>query len=143
VKEDPETRSRIMRAVQGKDTATEFIVRRLAHSMGYRYRLHRKDLPGKPDMVFPGRRKVIFINGCFWHGHGCARGARVPKNNRDYWIKKIERNQTRDRRSLCELSRSGWQTMVLWECELRDQMRLRKRLQNFLANDPPSDDNIA
>jgi DNA mismatch endonuclease (patch repair protein) len=142
VKEDPETRSRIMRAVQGRDTAPEFIVRRLAHSMGYRYRLHRKDLPGKPDMAFPGRRKVIFIHGCFWHGHVCARGSRVPKNNRDYWIKKIESNQTRDRKSLDELSRSGWQTLVLWECELRDQKRLRRRLHNFLANDPRSDDNI-
>lgn len=143
MKEDPEIRSRIMRAVQGKDTAPEFIVRRLAHSMGYRYRLHRKDLPGKPDMAFPGRRKVIFIHGCFWHGHDCARGARVPKNNREYWIEKIERNQMRDRKAVDALGRSGWQTLVLWECELRDQKRLRRRLHNFLANDLRTDDNIA
>jgi DNA mismatch endonuclease (patch repair protein) len=143
VKEDPETRSRIMRAVQGKDTAPELTVRRLAHSMGYRYRLHRKDLPGKPDMAFPGRRKIIFIHGCFWHGHECARGARVPKINREYWIEKIGRNQMRDRKTLDALSRSGWQTLVLWECELKDQKRLRRRLQDFLANDQRSGENIA
>lgn len=130
-----------MRAVKGSDTTPELVIRHLAHSMGYRYRLHRKDLPGKPDLVFPGRRKVIFIHGCFWHGHDCARGARVPKNNREYWIKKIDGNQMRDRAALDALARSGWQTLVLWECELGDQTRLRRRLHNFLANAPRSDDN--
>ena len=89
-------RSATMRAVKGKDTKPELLVRRLVHGMGYRYRLHRKDLPGKPDLTFAGRRRVIFVHGCFWHGHDCARGARVQKNNRDYWLGKIGRNRGRD-----------------------------------------------
>jgi len=133
VTEDPETRSRIMRAVKGRDTTPELIVRRLAHSMGYRYRLHRKDLPGKPDIVFPRLRKVIFVHGCFWHGHDCARGARVPKNNREYWTKKIDKNRMRDEDALVALKEAGWQTDVLWECQLRDQKWIEQRLRGFLA----------
>ena len=131
--EDPETRSRIMRAVKGRDTTPELIVRRLAHSMGYRYRLHRKDLPGKPDIVFPRLRKVIFVHGCFWHGHDCARGARVPKNNREYWTKKIDKNRMRDEDALVALKEAGRQTDVLWECQLRDQKWIEQRLRGFLA----------
>ncbi len=121
-----------MRAVKSGDTAPELLVRSLAHRMGYRFRLHRKDLPGKPDLVFPGMHKVIFVHGCFWHGHDCARGARVPKSNRGYWTKKIERNQQRDRSALVALTVSGWKVTVLWECELGDQNGLRARLSNFL-----------
>jgi DNA mismatch endonuclease (patch repair protein) len=132
MKETPELRSRVMRAVKSTDTAPELLVRSLAHRLGYRFRLHRRDLPGNPDMVFPGLHKAIFIHGCFWHGHKCARGARVPKNNRDYWKKKIERNQKRDRAALVALKGSGWKATVLWECQLRDQTRLRRRLSDFL-----------
>src|SRR4249920_1604267 len=106
--ESPEVRRRTMQAVKSKDTAPELLVRSLAHRMGYRFRLHRKDLPGKPDLVFPGRRKAIFVHGCFWHGHDCARGARVPKNNRDYWVTKVGRNVARDERSREALTALGW-----------------------------------
>jgi DNA mismatch endonuclease (patch repair protein) len=92
----PDDRSRVMRAVKGKDTKPEMIVRRMAHALGYRYRLHRTDLPGSPDLVFAGRQKVIFVHGCFWHGHDCARGSRQPKTNAEYWRAKIARNVTRD-----------------------------------------------
>ena len=131
--ESPEVRRRTMQAVKSKNTAPELLVRSLAHRMGYRFRLHRKDLPGKPDLAFPGRRKVIFVHGCFWHGHDCPRGARVPKSNRDYWTKKIARNKERDRAARAALARLGWNVAVFWECELRDRARLRGRLSKFLA----------
>lgn len=132
MKETPELRSRIMRAVKSADTTPELLVRRLAHKMGYRFRLHRKDLPGKPDLVFPGMHKAIFVHGCFWHGHDCARGARVPKGNRDYWLKKISRNRERDREACAALTGTGWRTTVLWECELNDTNSIRHRLRQFL-----------
>jgi DNA mismatch endonuclease (patch repair protein) len=132
VREDPETRSRIMRAVKGKNTTPEMMVRRLAHAMGYRYRLHRDDLPGKPDLVFPKFHKAIFVHGCFWHGHGCARGARIPAQNREYWLKKIGRNRERDRATITALTKLGWKITVLWECDLRDEARLRRVLSRFL-----------
>ncbi len=132
MKEIPEQRSRIMRAVKGRDTGPELIVRRLAHSMGYRFRLHRKDLPGSPDLVFPRLRKIVFVHGCFWHGHSCKRGARVPKANRDYWTKKITRNRTRDVGVISELSRMGWRVSVFWECEIADAKLVRTRLDRFL-----------
>jgi DNA mismatch endonuclease (patch repair protein) len=127
-----ELRSRIMRAVKGRDTAPEMIVRRLAHGMGYRYRLHRYDLPGKPDLAFSGRRAAIFVHGCFWHGHDCKRGARRPKANAAYWEGKIAKNKARDAASLSRLKTLGWRTLVLWECELRDETRLCSRLRRFL-----------
>jgi DNA mismatch endonuclease (patch repair protein) len=130
--ESPEVRRRTMQAVKSKNTAPELLVRSLAHRMGYRFRLHRKDLPGKPDLVFPGRRRVIFVHGCFWHGHDCARGARAPKSNQAYWTKKIARNRERDRTACAALMRAGWKVVVFWECELRDQTRLRERLNRFL-----------
>lgn len=133
MKETPELRTRIMRAVKSTNTTPELLVRSLAHRMGYRFRLHRKDLPGNPDLVFPGLHKAIFVHGCFWHGHNCARGARVPRNHRDYWKKKIERNQKRDRAALVALKGSGWKATVLWECQLRDQRLLRRRLSDFLT----------
>src|SRR5262245_58367335 len=105
-------RSRIMRAVKDRDTGPEKTVRRIAHGMGYRFRLHRSDLPGKPDLTFPSRRAVIFVHGCFWHGHGCKRGARVPKANQSYWTAKIARNATRDSVSLARLKAIGWRALV-------------------------------
>lgn len=133
MRETPILRSRIMRAVKSSDTTPELLVRRVVHRMGYRFRLHRNDLPGKPDLVFPGKRRVIFVHGCFWHGHSCARGARVPKKNRDYWRKKIERNCGRDGRTIAALKNLGWKATVLWECQLRHEKNLQKRLQNFLG----------
>lgn len=131
--EDPALRRRTMQAVKSANTAPEMKVRRLLHSLGYRYRLHRKDLPGAPDIVFPGRRKIIFIHGCFWHGHDCQRGARVPTANRDYWVGKIERNRTRDERTREALSELGWRVLVLWECGLKDREALQKELAAFLS----------
>src|SRR3981081_89619 len=100
-------RSANMRAIRSKDMQPELTVRSLAHRMGYRFRLHRKDLPGNPDIVFPRLRKAIFVNGCFWHGHDCSRGARVPKGNREYWLRKIGRNRERDRAAIAALKGSA------------------------------------
>ncbi len=127
-----EQRSKIMRAVKGKDTGPELLVRRLLHSRGYRYRLHRTDLPGKPDLTFPARRRVVFIHGCFWHGHDCKRGAREPKSNVAYWRAKIARNRERDREHQRALKRGGWAALTLWECELKDDDALLRRLKRFL-----------
>lgn len=132
--ETTEDRSRIMRAVKDRDTGPEMTVRRLVHGMGYRYRLHRKDLPGKPDLVFRTRRKTIFVHGCFWHGHDCARGARTPKTNRAYWEAKIARNGLRDSKHLKALELDGWRVLILWECELKDRARLTRRLRRFLGD---------
>jgi DNA mismatch endonuclease (patch repair protein) len=131
--ETSETRSRIMRAVKDRDTGGEMLVRRLLHRMGYRYRLHRPDLPGKPDLAFPGRRKVIFVHGCFWHGHDCARGARAPQSNREYWTAKITRNAARDVGNQGRLHDMGWSVLTVWECELKDQVSLTGRLRSFLT----------
>jgi DNA mismatch endonuclease, patch repair protein len=133
MKETPEARSRIMRAVKGRDTAPEMIVRRLSHRMGYRFRLYRRDLPGCPDLVFPRLRKVIFVHGCFWHGHHCARGARVPKGNRAYWVKKVAGNRARDQKNLGRLAAVGWKALVVWECSTRDERDVRQRVGEFLA----------
>ena len=129
-----EARSAIMRAVKGRDTEPEMIVRRMAHAMGKRYRLHRDDLPGKPDLTFPRLRKVIFVHGCFWHGHDCKRGARAPKENAEYWAKKISRNKERDVRSMEALRSMGWEVLVIWECQLKNRESLRDRLASFFAN---------
>lgn len=122
-----------MRAVKGRDTSPELLVRRLAHRMGYRFRLHRDDLPGKPDLTFPARRAVIFVHGCFWHGHSCKRGARIPKSNSGYWTAKIARNVARDARHTKRLKADGWRVLVLWECGLKDQAKLSSRINAFLG----------
>ena len=127
-----ELRSRTMRAVKGRDTNPEMVVRRLLHRMGYRYRLHRKDLPGKPDIVFGPRQKVIFVHGCFWHGHSCKRGSRLPKTNAEYWKEKIARNVERHSDHLAELFGNGWTVLTVWECELSNQTALIQRLKAFL-----------
>lgn len=134
--ETPESRSRIMRAVKGRDTKLEMTIRRLVYSMGYRYRLHRKDLPGKPDLVFSSRRKAIFIHGCFWHGHACKRGAHVPKTNIEYWEWKIARNRTRDAEHEADLQAQGWRVLVIWECQTKDETALKNLLLSFLGFSP-------
>ena len=133
MKYNPLLRSRIMRAIKDKNTKPEIIVRGLAHGMGYRYRLYRSDLPGKPDLTFPGLHKVIFINGCFWHGHACKRGKRIPKRNQKYWMQKISKNKNRDKTVRKELNRLGWQTMTIWECKLNDIQTVSQLLNEFLA----------
>lgn len=126
-------RSRTMRAVKGRDTTLEMTIRRLIFAMGYRYRLHRKDLPGKPDLVFPIRRKVIFIHGCFWHGHDCRRGARIPKTNREYWEKKIAGNRERDSQHYKNLAQAGWAILVIWECQSKPLDDCAERIREFLT----------
>ena len=121
-----------MRAVKGRDTAPEMQVRRLVFGMGYRYQLHRKDLPGKPDLVFSGQRNVVFVHGCFWHGHDCARGSRVPKTNVHYWRTKIARNRARDATNITALKKKDWRVLTIWECELRNEARTIARLHRFL-----------
>jgi DNA mismatch endonuclease (patch repair protein) len=132
MKETAESRSRIMRAIKSCDTAPELTVRRLVHRMGYRFRLHRKDLPGKPDLVFQGRRKAIFVHGCFWHGHDCPRGARVPKQNRRYWLGKIAGNRTRDHKNIEQLTEAGWTPLIVWECDLWNEKELKAQVRKFL-----------
>ena len=127
----PEQRRRIMQAVKSEHTGPEMRVRRLLHAMGYRFRLHRKDLPGKPDIVLPGRRKVIFVHGCFWHAHGCAKG-RPPKSRKDYWLPKLEQNMRRDRVKTEQLEALGWKVLVVWQCETKDIDTLAARLQAFV-----------
>lgn len=122
-----------MRAVKGRDTGPEVTVRRLLHGLGYRYSLCRKDLPGKPDIVFGKRKKVIFVNGCFWHGHGCRRGARIPKSNQEYWVKKVSRNKERDEKNLAALASLEWKSLVVWECETQNKEKVKKRVVKFLS----------
>ena len=128
-------RSRIMAAVKSKDTTPELSVRRLVHSLGYRFRLHVRTLPGTPDLVFPRLRKAINVNGCFWHLHGCAR-CRMPSSRRDYWTEKLRRNAARDKRTQRELRRNGWRVLVLWECQVMpaSHERIRKRIAAFLGS---------
>jgi DNA mismatch endonuclease (patch repair protein) len=121
-----------MRAIRSKGMLPELKVRSLVHSLGYRFRLHRRDLPGKPDLVFGPRQKVIFVHGCFWHSHNC-KNAHVPKSNQEYWVPKLERNKTRDRNSIERLKMGGWRSLVIWECETRDEGLLKKRLNSFLG----------
>lgn len=122
-----------MQAVKSKNTAPELLLRKMLHAQGYRYRLHRRDLPGSPDLVFLGRKKVIFVHGCFWHGHDCPRGSRVPKANRDYWKAKIAGNRVRDATNQATLASGGWGVLTVWECELRDAEALRRRITGFLG----------
>ncbi|WP_340645976.1 DNA mismatch endonuclease Vsr [Phenylobacterium sp.] len=128
----PEKRSAVMARVKGKDTAPEIKVRKALTALGARYRLHRKDLPGSPDIVLPGRRLAIFVDGCFWHGHDCARGARVPKANRDYWVAKVGRNRARDAAAREALAGLGWRVETIWECDLKDAAVLSARLEALL-----------
>ncbi len=128
-------RSVNMARIRSKGMKPELAVRRLVHGMGYRYRLHRAGLPGKPDLVFPGRRKIVFVHGCFWHGHEdpkCLDG-RMPKSNLDYWQTKLGRNKERDAANRASLIELGWQVLVVWECELKDTAAVQARLREFLG----------
>lgn len=127
----PEERSRNMAAIKSNDTRPEMLVRRYLHRSGYRYGLHNKRLPGRPDIVLRRYKTVIFVNGCFWHGHENCRYFRLPKSNSDFWQLKIGRNQARDKRDIEELEKLGWQVIVIWECELKTEVR-RKQTYNGL-----------
>jgi DNA mismatch endonuclease (patch repair protein) len=128
----PPERSRRMSLVRGKDTKPEMLVRRLVHRMGFRYRLHARDLPGCPDLVFPSRGKVIFVHGCFWHRHGTCKNTRWPKSKLDFWRPKLEQNQRRDKINRRTLSKLGWRVLVVWECQLSELQRTAARLRAFL-----------
>ncbi len=129
----PAQRSAVMARVRGRDTGPERTVRRALTGLGLRYRLHRRDLPGRPDLALGPRRVAVFVHGCFWHGHDCARGARKPKQNAAYWAAKIARNRARDLRNIADLSALGWRSLTLWECELRDDAALGARLAQELG----------
>lgn len=129
----PAKRSEVMGRVKQKDTGAELKLRKVLTRLGYRYRLHRRDLPGSPDVVFPGRKVAVFVHGCFWHGHDCPRGARAPKANAEYWSAKIGRNRARDAEAEVKLAELGWRPVVVWECQLRDQAALEARLVGELG----------
>ena len=131
---DPETRSRMMSGIRGKNTKPEMIVRRLLHAMGYRYRLHARELPGKPDIVFRRRRLAIFVHGCFWHRHSdpVCKLARMPKSRVDFWEPKLEGNRARDEANVAALEGMGWKVLLVWECQLRDSEQLGNTLRRFI-----------
>ena len=131
----PQDRSALMSRIRSRDTKPEMAVRRLLHGLGYRYVLHDARLPGKPDLVFPSRRKVVFVHGCFWHGHDCGRGFR-PANNAEFWAAKIDGNRARDRRHVRAIRAEGWKVLTVWECAVRSQRMaaLERRLVGFLES---------
>jgi DNA mismatch endonuclease (patch repair protein) len=131
----PEQRSERMSRVRSRDTKPEMLVRRLAHGMGYRYRLHRRDLPSSPDLVFPSRQKVIFVHGCFWHRHldPDCKLARLPKSKLDFWGPKLETNRERDERNLALLAELGWDVLIIWECQTKNREELQARIGEFLG----------
>lgn len=124
-----------MAGIQGKNTRPEIVLRKGLHRRGFRYGLHSADVPGKPDMVFRSRHAVIFVHGCFWHGHGCARGARTPKANRAYWTAKIGANRARDAAARQALTAAGWRVETIWECELKDMAALTARVSAWLGRE--------
>ena len=125
-------RSENMRRIKSKDSTPEITVRRLVHGLGYRYRLHDHQLPGRPDLVFPKRRKIVFVHGCFWHSHNRCKLAHVPASRQEYWRPKLERNKHRDVAHRRALEALGWDTLVIWECEVKRTETLAHRLQDFL-----------
>lgn len=130
----PEQRRRIMKSVGTQNTGPELVVRRLVCRLGYRYRLHYPALPGRPDLAFLGRKKAIFIHGCFWHNHGCSKG-KAPKSRLDYWKPKLDANRARDVRQLSDLALLGWSVLTIWQCELADLASLEARIVDFLEPD--------
>ena len=129
----PSQRSRCMSRIRGVDTKPEMVVRSMAHRMGYRFRLHRRDLPGRPDLVFPRTRKIVFVHGCFWHMHVCHAGRVKPKTNAEFWQTKRSGNVARDCVSIRLLRQSGWRVLIVWECETRKPEQLKRRLCAFLG----------
>lgn len=119
---------------KGKDTSPEISVRRLVYSLGFRYRLHRRDLPGCPDMVFPGKKKVIFINGCYWHRHNCKKGRSMPQTRKNFWQSKFKKTILRDKRNLKKLRLLGYKIIVIWECQIRNSEKLSAKLIKFLKS---------
>jgi len=117
---------------KGKDTIPEIIVRKLTHSLGYRYRLHRKDLPGCPDLVFPSHKKVIFVNGCYWHRHSCKKGCSMPETKRLFWQSKFDKTIRRDEQNIKTLKKQGWDVLVIWECQLKDMEKAQNIIVKFL-----------
>lgn len=135
-------RSGAMRRVKSKNTSPELSLRRLLRQLGFRgYRLHGDYLPGKPDIIWIGRKLALFVHGCFWHGHDCPRGARIPKTNTDYWLNKIDKNRKRDTLHLALLESHGWRVLIVWECELKNQIALTEKLGCFLSSQTPCTDN--
>ena len=132
----PEKRADVMRQVKSKNTGPELRLRKALHALGLRYRLNVSALPGKPDLVFPKHRAVVFVHGCFWHGHDCKRGARTPKTNREYWVQKIARNKARDAKNKEALETLGWRVFTVWECQLKDIVSASKHLQDQLLARP-------
>jgi DNA mismatch endonuclease, patch repair protein len=128
----PEQRRLNMSRIRGKDTKPEMIVRRLLHSMGFRYRLHRRELPGCPDLVFPARKKAIFVHGCYWHMHSCRYGQVAPSTNAEFWAAKRKANVARDQRNQVKLADAGWTSITVWECETKDVAKIGVRLRKFL-----------
>ena len=126
----PEQRSYIMRSVGTRNTGPELVVRRALHGMGLRFGLHRKDLPGKPDIVLPKHKAVVFVHGCFWHGHNCSKG-RPPKTRLDFWVPKIERNRSRDAESAKMLKKGGWRVLTVWQCQTKHAAKLQSKLEKF------------
>lgn len=126
-----------MRRIRKTDTKPELVVRRLVHGMGYRFRLHRRDLPGTPDLVMPRLRKIIFVHGCFWHQHECSLGTKRPSSNRAYWLPKLARNVERDQQQRTRLAEIGWDVLVVWECETKSAEKLREQIAAFLSANPP------
>jgi DNA mismatch endonuclease, patch repair protein len=129
----PATRSKIMAAVKSKDTGPELAIRRALHRRGYRYALHPSDLPGKPDLVFRSRQKIVFVHGCFWHGHRCKKG-RLPKTKKDFWNSKVDNNKARDIRVVRLLRRGGWSVLTVWQCQTRDMKMLVDKIARFLES---------
>lgn len=129
----PEARSRLMAKIHCKDTKVEMVVRRMVRSLGIGYRLHRGDLPGCPDLVFIGRKKILFVHGCFWHRHEGCPANRIPKTNTGFWTDKLERNRLRDIRNQAILRDAGWDVLVVWECETRNKTALLEKLAKFLG----------
>lgn len=127
-------RSERMARIRGSDTKPELLVRRIARTCGYKFRVNVSSLPGKPDLVFPRRKKAIFVHGCFWHGHTCRAGKNRPRSNTDYWRPKLAGNQDRDAKNRAALRKLGWKTLVIWECQLRNPERLTPRIQRFLGD---------
>ncbi|WP_331460341.1 MULTISPECIES: very short patch repair endonuclease [unclassified Arthrobacter] len=130
---DAKRRSEHMAKIKSKNTKPEITVRRALHRLGYRYRLHDARLPGKPDLVFPGRKKVVFINGCFWHGHDCPVGARLPRTNTEFWRNKRLKNQERDRRQILLLKDLGWDSLVVWECRVKASEGVPEEVLEYLG----------
>ena len=130
---DPAQRSAHMAKIKSKNTKPELLLRKALHALGFRYRLHDKKLPGKPDLVFPSRKKVIFVNGCFWHGHDCPVGSRLPKSNTEFWRDKRAKNKARDQRQLAQLDLLGWESLVVWECDIKASRGVPAAVKEYLG----------